>query len=202
MKCSHQVPLHFPGGKGHTSGSLERYVGTLPSGTVLWVSQRWGFVSSEQCPTRGRCWHSCWAPGELKEPHSGQVFIRPQDDWLWPAVSFPPGHNPTRYLLVVLPQRAGTMVPIHLGYDSGKLFTKASKDYCLSFVSHLVWAADVSDWMRQHKYISFTHYSTKIIPFNYSFILNFFHILIKFKLPSNWTLQSARKGLFSAYKTR
>lgn len=69
---SHQVPLHFPTGKGHTSGSVEKCVGALPSGTVLWVSQRWGFVSSEQCPTRGKCWHSCWAPGELKGPHTGQ----------------------------------------------------------------------------------------------------------------------------------
>lgn len=90
MKCSHQVPLHFPTGKAHTSSSVERCVGTLPSGTVLWVSQRWGFVSSEQCPTRGKCWHSCCAPGELQGPHSGQVFTGPQDDWLWPAVSFPP----------------------------------------------------------------------------------------------------------------
>lgn len=42
-------------------------------------------------------------------------------------------------------QSVGIMVPLHLGYDSGKQFTKASKDNCLPFVSHLVWAPDVSD---------------------------------------------------------
>lgn len=89
VKCSQQVPLHFPTCKGHTSGSVERCVGALTTGAVLWVWQRWGFGSSEQCPTPGRCWHSCWAPGELKGPHSGQLATGPQDDWLWPAGSVP-----------------------------------------------------------------------------------------------------------------
>lgn len=36
------------------------------------------------------------------------------------------------------------IVPLHSGYDSGKWFTRATNDNCLSFVSHLGWATDIS----------------------------------------------------------
>lgn len=40
------------------------------------------------------------------------------------------------------------MVPFHLGYDSGKLLTRANKNNCLSFVPYLAGTADVPGMVR------------------------------------------------------
>lgn len=201
VKCSHQVPLHFPTGKGHTSGSVEKSVGALPSeqsceyhkGEDLWALSSVpleggaGTAAEPQESSKGltqdRCSQGCRMIDFGQQSGSLLAITQLNNSWAF------------------FPKVQEQWCP-SLGYDSGKWFTKASEEYCLSFVSHLVWVADVSDWMHQFKYISFTHYSSKIIPFNYSFILSFFHILIQFKLPNNWILQSAHKGLFSEYKTR
>lgn len=103
-----------------------------------------GFGAPRQVPFRGRCWHSHCHPGEPKvSPHAGLLFIGSQDSWLWPPISFHPGLKPIigNYWEFLLPPcRNNGATP----RESGNWFTRATKDNCLSFVSHLSWAAGCS----------------------------------------------------------
>lgn len=146
VKYLHQIPLRFPAGKACTLKNVKKR-GISPG---LAASDGLSDVANLRVC---KLWEAPLGVGSVVEPllsrraqriSLGTAVYRVAR-WLILVSSFPPGQNPSQSLLVFFVQRAAAIIPLHSGYNSGKWFTKAEGDNCLSFVSHLGWAADVSD---------------------------------------------------------
>lgn len=158
MKYSHQCPLHFPTGNGLQLKEHEDVVGGISPGLIfrnsLLILLTWGFVSSKRYPTQRELLVQLAAVQASSNSLSAVYRVA---RWLtWVITKFPSWRQPKLVTTAFFFPRCsdnGTVplklqfpiVPLHSGYASGKWFTKATNDNCLSFVSHLGWATNVSD---------------------------------------------------------